>query len=305
VENLRNIDLNLLFVLDALLQTHSVSQAAVHLGLSTPAVSRALARLRTAFGDPLLVRAGRAMVPSPLAEQLQARVQAILHELERVFEPSVEFAPARSNRRFVVLASDYVLLVLGPALDRLVCAQAPEVRLQFMPNTQGDADAIRTGSVDLAIGVYDRLHPEIRIQKLFDEELVCVVRNDHPSVRKKISLRQYTELAHIQVAPRGQPGGTIDDALAEQGLQRRVVRQVPYFVTGLLLASTSDYVMTIPRRLAATHAKTFGFRILTLPLQHAGYAIAQIWHPRNQGDAGLRWFRECVVQACRATRGNA
>jgi len=302
VEQLRNLDLNLLHALHALLEEASVSRAAARLGLSTPALSHALARLRRTLNDPLLERAGRTMVPSPRAVELRPLVRAVVHDLERVFAPGEAFAPSTSTRRFLLLGSDYVILVLGRALDRLVHEAAPSVQLQFMPNTQADADAIRESQVDLAIGVYHELHPEIRIQKLFDEELVCVVRRDHPRIGKRLSLAQYANLEHIQVAPRGRPGGVIEDALARQGLQRRVVRQVPFFVAGLVLVADSDYALTIPRRLAIGHADVFRLRVLNLPIALEPYSIVQIWHPRRQGDAGLRWLRQQVVEASTKTR---
>lgn len=302
MDKLQDIDLNLVVTLDALLEEQSVSKAAARLGLSTPAVSHALSRLRTTLNDPVLVRAGRTMVPSPRALQLRARVRSIVIEIEAVFQPGEAFVAARSSRRFRLLASDYVIGVLGRVLDELVTRQAPGVVLEFMPNTTADPDAIRDGTADLAIGVYDRLHPEIRIQKLFAEELVAMVREGHPTVHKRMSLQQYVGLSHIQVAPRGRPGGVIDDTLAKHGLRRSVVRRVPYFVSALVLVATSDHVVTLPRRLAMTHAERFHLRVLGLPISVSPYAVSQIWHPRHQGDEGLQWLRSCVVEASGATK---
>ena len=299
---LKELDLNLLPALDALLQEESVTKAAARLGLSAPALSHSLARLRDKLGDPLLVRAGRKMVPSPRAVELRPRVHALLREAQAVLAPGAAFEPQSSTREFLVHGSDYVILVLGIALDRIMLKDGAGVRLQFMPNTTDDPELVRNGEVDLGIGVYDKLPPEIRIQKLFDEELVCVVRQGHPKVKKRMSLAQYAALRHIQISPRGRPGGRVDDVLAEKGFSRRVARRVPFFFAGLLMAAESDYVLTLPKRLACSRAERLGLRVLGLPLGLGKYAMSQIWHPRNEGDAGHRWFRERIVAACTETK---
>jgi DNA-binding transcriptional LysR family regulator len=291
-----------LWTLDALLEEESVTRAAARLGLSTPATSHALARLREQLDDPLLVRAGRQMVPTERARELRPRVRALLEDARGVFSAREAFDPATSTRRFLLHGSDYVILVLGPSLDRLLRRAAPDVEVQFMPNSPQDADLVRAGEVEVAIGVYRDLHPEIRIRKLFDEELVCLVRERHPSVRKRMSVEQYVALRHVQIAPRGRPGGRVDAVLAQQGLARRVARRVPFFVAGMALVANTDYVLTVPRRLALTHARSFGLRIVGLPLGLDRYTMSQIWHPRQDGDAGHRWFRDMLVEACKATR---
>lgn len=302
VVELENIDLNLLPTLHALLEEESVTRAANRLGLSTPAVSHALGRLRDSLGDPVLVRAGRKMVPSPRAVALRPRVAALLDEARSVFDPTGGFDPRTSTREFLIHASDYIILVLGPALDRIARTQGPGIRLQFMPNTVGDPDLVREGEADLAIGVYGNIHPEIRIQKLFEEEFVCVVRAGNPGVRKRLSAQQFAALPHIQIAPRGRPGGIVDDALEAMGLQRTVARRVPFFFGALSMTAQTDYVLTLPRRLAEAHAHTFGLRTFNLPLGLDPYPIRQIWHPRNEGDPGHRWLRETVLQAAQPRR---
>ncbi len=296
-----DLDLNLLFTLDALLQEESITRAAARLGRSAPAVSQALAKLREALDDPLLVRAGRGMVPSPRAEQLREPVASVLERIAAVFEPGATFAPQASKRTFRIHGSDYVVHVLGAELDARLRAAAPEVSLRVMPNAD-DAQRVRDGSLDLAIGVYPDLPPEVRIQKLFDETLVCVVRDRHPSVPKRLTPERFAALQHVQIAPGGRAGGVVDDALAKQGLHRAVVRQVPFFYAGLVLVSRTDLALTLPRRLACAEAKRYGLRVLALPVDVAAYPVSQIWHPRHDADAGHRWFRRMVVDAARATK---
>lgn len=295
------VDLNLLITLRALLREESVTRAAARLGRSAPAVSQALAKLRALTGDPLLVRAGRGMVPTPRARVLRPQVEALLEEAASVFERGGAFDPSSSRRTFLVHGSDYVIHVLGVALDALLRAEGPGVSLQFMPNTTADPDLVRDGTLDAAIGVYRELHPEIRIQKLFDESLVCVVRLGHPDVRRRLTVERFTQLQHVQIAPRGRGGGVVDDALAALGVQRRVTRRVPFFYAGLVLASCTDLVLTLPRRLALAEAERHGLRVVELPFALAPYAISQIWHPRLEADPAHRWFRQRVLAAAKAT----
>lgn len=299
--NISELDLNLLHTLHALLEEESITRAALRLGRSPPAVSQALAKLRTTLQDPLLVRAGRGMVPSPRAQELRPQVASVLERIANVFDPATPFDPAASTRDFLVHGSDYIVHVLGVVLDGLLQSQAPNISLNFMPNVPADPDLVREGSIDLAIGVYTNLHPEIRIQKLFDESFVCVVRRDHPSVRSRLSLERYADLGHVQIAPRGRAGGVVDDALAAKGMRRRVLRRVPFFYAGLTLAARTDLILTVPRRLAMCEAERHGLRILDLPLPLSPYPITQIWHPRSEADPGHRWFRATVAEAARST----
>jgi DNA-binding transcriptional LysR family regulator len=289
-------DLSLLATLDALLQEGSVTKAARRLGLSTPGMSHALARIRERLGDPLLVRAGRSMVLTPRAEALRPRVRSLVEEAAQALEPERSFAALELQRTFVIYTSDYVLTMLGPALDRVVHAEAPNVALRFVPITVDDSAPLRDGSADLSIGIYGELPPEMRIRQLITDRFVCVVRKDHPTVKQRLSLEQFVRLEHVQVAPRGKPGGYIDDVLRERGLERRVARAVPYFMTGLMLVSQTDYVLTISERLAQSMAAPVGLRIVEAPLPLRPYALQLVWHPRLDGDAAHRWLRDALVR---------
>lgn len=289
--------MNLLVALDALLQEGSVTRAAERLGLSAPAMSHALARLREQLGDPLLVRAGRSMVPTPRAEVLRPRVRTVVAEAHTLMAKERAFAAADLERVFRVHATDHVLAVLGPAIDRIAAAEAPRVVLRFLPNTPDDAVQLRAGEVDLAVGIYGELPPEMRIRQLLTDRLVCVVRADHPAVGRRMTLSRFVALEHIQIAPRGRPGGYLDDMLAARGLQRRIARQVPYFLAGLLLVAQTDYVLTVSERIATALGARLGLRMLAPPLALAPYALSLVWHPRMDGDPAHRWLRELFVEA--------
>ena len=296
-------DLGLLVTLDALLQEGSVTGAARRVGLSTPAMSHALARVRARLGDPVLVRAGRQMVLTPRAEALKAQVHSLVAEARQALTPAGPFEARALARAFVVHATDYVLTVLGLAVDELLRAEAPAVDLRFVPNSPDDPERLRDGSAELAVGIYGDLPPEMRSRPLLTDQLVCVVRAAHPTVRRRLTLEQFVGLAHIQVAPRGRPGGYVDDELAARGQTRRVARAVPYFATALQLTAQTDYVLTAPERIARRLAPGLGLVVLEPPLPLRPYTLSLVWHPRFDGDLGHRFVREVFVRAARAAAG--
>ena len=298
-------DLTALVTLDALLQTSSVSGAARRLGLSTPAVSHALAKLRERFKDPLLVRAGRGMVLTPRAVELRPRVRDAVSVARRVYEAPGDFDPRDIERVFTVSMTDYVLLVFGGAFDEAIASTAPGLDLRVIPNSVDDARRLRTGDTDLAVGIYGKLPPELKTRPIVTDRLICVVRRDHPSVKSRLSLDQFVELAHIQVAPRGRPGGYVDDVLAQRGLQRRVTRAVPYFQVALEMTARSDRILTISERIARLIAPSLNLRVLEPPLALEPFALSMLWHPRLDADPAHRWLRGQLVEVTSALDGLA
>ncbi|MBL9003995.1 MAG: LysR family transcriptional regulator [Myxococcales bacterium] len=292
-------DLGLLVSLDALLQEGSVTGAARRVGLSTPAMSHALARIRSRLADPILVRSGRGMLLTPRALSLKPQVHSIVGEARRALEPERPFVASELSRTFVVHATDYVLTVLGTALDRILRHEAPQVCVRFVPNTPNDPASLRDQGSDLAVGIYGDLPQEMRSRSLLTDRLVAVVRKGHPGVGKRFSIEQFVSLAHIQVAPRGKPGGYVDDVLRERGFTRQVARAVPYFLTALQLAAETDYVLTISERIAKRYASSLGLHVFEVPLRLRPYALSLVWHPRVDGDAGHRFFRDVFLRASR------
>lgn len=293
-------DLNQLVTLDALLQEGSVTGAARRLGLSTPAVSHALARLRERFADPLLVRAGRAMVLTPRALSLRASVHDAVTVAARVFEPPEPFAPLRLERTLSIAVTDYMLTVLGPVLEPMLRERAPRLDLRYLPNAVDDAERLRTGATDLAIGIYGELPPELRSRPLITDRFVCVVREGHPTVRARLSLDRFVRLDHIQIAPRGRPGGYLDELLAERGLARRIWRAVPYFQVALAMVAESDAVLTVSERIARRLGDRLGLHILEPPLPLEPFTLSLLWHPRFDGDHAHAWLRAQLEEAARA-----
>lgn len=304
-------DLNLLIALDALLQEVSVSRAATRVGLSTPAMSHALARLRTQLGDPLLVRAGQRMVLTPRADELKLRVRAAADEALGVLAPAPVAEAHRLSRTFRLFATDQIMTVLGPALDARL-REAPGVTLHVLPPQRDETVQLRDGTIDLAIGVYDyapysELPNDLRIQQLLVDHYVCVVREDHPTVKNSLTLEQYAALEHVQVAVRGAPGGYVDDLLATLGHTRRIARAMPYFLAALVLISESDYVLTLSVRLVKRLAGMLPIKLVQPPrsLGLEPYQVSQLWHPRNDRDFAHRWLRDAIAEAARAVSRRA
>jgi DNA-binding transcriptional LysR family regulator len=297
LHRLNSTDLALLAPLDALLQEGSVTGAARRVGLSTPAMSHALARIRERLADPILVRSGRGMLLTPRALALKPQVRQAVEEARRALEPERPFTPGELSRTFVVHATDYVLTMLGGAVDRLLRREAPKVRLRFVPNSPEDAAMLRDQGSDLAVGIYCDLPQEMRTRQLLTDRFVCVVRRGHPSVGKRLSLERFLGLEHVQVAPRGKPGGYLDDVLAERGLSWNVARAVPYFLTALQLVAETDYVLTISERIARKFAASLRLAAFESPVKLRPYALSLVWHPRLDADAGHRFLRDVFLRA--------
>ncbi len=297
-------DFGLLVGLDALLQEGSVTGAARRMGLSTPAMSHALARIRTRLGDPLLVRSGRGMVLTPRALALRLPVNEVVTAARRTLERERPFVASELARTFIVHATDYVLAILGSTVDRILRNEAPEVCLRFVPNTPDDPTLLRDQGSDLAVGIYGDLPQEMRSRQLLTDRFVCVVRRAHPVTRTRFTLEQYVGLSHIQVAPRGKPGGYIDDVLHERGVARKVVRAVPYFMTALQLAAETDYALTMSERLAKRFAGPLALSLLEAPMKLRPYALSLVWHPRVDSDPGHRFLRDVFLRAAGEVAGD-
>jgi DNA-binding transcriptional LysR family regulator len=300
---MHSIDLNLLVALDALLGEGSVLGAARRMNLSPPAMSRTLGRIRRALGDEILVRAGRRMVPTPRALELHGRVRSLIDEARLVMRPEGAADPATFARGFTLRASDYVAGVFGASLQAIAAREAPQVTLRFADQDKEDVAALREGRIDLDIGVLGSIGPEIRMQTLLRDRFVAVVRRGHPLLKGRITARRFAAATHVSASRRGLSHGPIDDALAAQGLSRRVRFVVPGFHAAMLTAAASDIVAAVPLGVAAT-AVRLGLRIsyFDLPVVTPPITIAQAWHPRFDKDAGHRWVRQTVRRALTGQR---
>jgi len=299
-------DLNLLITLDALLAEGSVARAARRLRLSPSAMSRALARLRATMGDPLLVRAGRGLVPTPRALALRAQIGQLVQDAEAVLRPAEEFDVARLVRTFTLRTSEGFVENFGPDLIARVAREAPGVRLRFTQKIDKDSAPLRDGSVDLETGVVgETTGPEVRAQALFRDRFIGVVRRGHPLTRGRITPSRYAAGRHVLVSRRGLDAGPIDEALKALGLQREIVTVVGGFATALALARSSELIASVPERHTGNlRAGLFSF---PLPVVVPGITVSLLWHPRLDADPAHRWLRDCVRNVCatQAARSSA
>ncbi|WP_339492931.1 LysR family transcriptional regulator [Pseudomonas sp. EA_15y_Pfl2_R67] len=290
-------DLNLLVTLDVLLSEGSVARAARRLQLSPSAMSRALARLRETTGDPLLVRAGRGLVPTPRALELREQVSHLVQQAQAVLRPVTTPDLGRLSRTFTLRTREGFVENFAIDLITRIHEQAPGVRLRFVEKTDRDSTALREGAVDLETAVVDKgTSPELRTQALFSDRLIGVVRAGHPLSQAAVSAAGYAAGGHVGVSMRGLDHGLIDQALAALNLSREIVTTVPGFSSALGLARSSELIASVPERYTAS-LRT-GLYSFALPFAVPGFTIAMLWHPRMDADPVHRWLRGCLREVC-------
>lgn len=292
------LDLNLLVALDALLRDASVTRAGKRIGLSQPAMSHALARLRDLLQDPLLVRVGRQQQRSAFAERLAPRVRALMGELELTLLGQQQFEPKRSERVFRIASNDYCDAVVLPHLLGALQRNAPRVRLEIH-SQHGDAPdgALARGELDLALGTFANVSAELSRSELFREGFACVVRRDHPRAAKRLTLEEFVALDHLLISAPAYGPGVVDHALAARGLSRRIAVHTPHYLAAPAFISHSDLVLTLPASLARVAASAYRLRVLRPPLELARFAVELVWHPRFEADAALMWLRGAIVDS--------
>ncbi|MEU7629333.1 LysR family transcriptional regulator [Nocardia sp. NPDC049220] len=290
------MDMNLLVALDALLDSNSVTLAAERLHTSPPAMSRTLARLRRVLGDPLLVRAGRSLVPTPRALELRYEVSALVEQGRTLLAPRETSDLAALKRTFAVQAGDMVLTELAAPLLSAVRAQAPRVALRFLPDALEGTAALRDGRVDLEVGVIDHTDPETTVRRVLADQMIGVAAADHPLVTDRVTVAAYAAARHLSIARNGRAHGPIDDRLALHGRTRRVVATVPNLTSALFAVRGTDLVCPVPALLSASALPALGLCTFEIPLPLPEVAIGMAWHPRNTADNGHRWLRDLVQE---------
>ena len=292
-------DLNLLVTLDVLLAEGSVARAAQRLRLSPSAMSRALARLRETTGDPLLVRAGRGLVPTPRALELRERVGRLVQDGEAVLRPAEKLDLKNLVRTFTLRTREGFVENFGPDLIARVGKDAPGVRLRFVQKPDKDSASLRDGTVDLETGVIGpTTGPEVRAQALFRDRFIGVVRRGHRLSKGKMTPARYAAAKHILVSRRGLDKGPIDEALQPLGLTREIVTIVGGFTAALALARGSDLIASVPER--HTGNLRAGMHNFALPVAVPEITVSLLWHPRMDADPAHRWLRGCVREVCGA-----
>lgn len=294
--NLRGIDLNLLVVLEALLEERSVTRAAGRLGMSQPAVSRALARLRKLFGDGLLVEGRGGYLPTARAEALRPRLRRTLAEIGGMLEAS-PFDPAAATGELRLLMLDLEAAALVPPLLTRLALEAPGLDLDIVAPGPRVVEALEKDAVDAVVGVIDEAPVGILRRGLYDDGFVTLLRAGHPAAGEKLTLNRYLELGHIVVSVTGEGAAPVDAALARIGRQRRVRVRVPSFLAAVEIAARSDLVMTLPSSLARTAGGMGRFVALPPPLDLGRFTMSLLWHARHQDEPRHIWLRRSLVAA--------
>lgn len=296
--NLYGLDLNLLVAFDALMEERSVTHAARRVGLSQPAMSNALRRLRDMLDDEVLVREGHGMRPTPRALELERPIRMALRGIHDALEPATEFDPAQSDRIFWLGGRDYIEAVLMPTLTRRVMRVAPgvDLRVRPSPGLHVPFRELEEGHFDLAVSYFPGLPSEYREQQmLFREGFRVIARMDHPAIGDELTLELFTELPHLLLAPQGGEVGATDAALAARGLSRRVALTVANFMAAPQVVAETDLICTLPTRIATGLARWLPIRLFHPPVELGGAEISMVWHERTNDDPALRWLRQQIA----------
>jgi DNA-binding transcriptional LysR family regulator len=298
--NWRAFDLNLLVVFEALMQDGSVTRAGTRLGMSQPALSHALNRLRYLLKDQLFIRTPKGMVPTPRAEQLAAPLRHALAEMERALEPET-FEPAQASRRFSIAVNNYAAIVMAAPLVAAVSADAPLVQLDLRPSGPRSLDVfdrLDSGEIDVAIGTFDAVGERFETAPLLEDHFVAVMRRGHPASRGQLSTAAFAALAHAAISSSGDDTGFIDRSLAVGGTKRRIVLRLPYLSAGAVLGQ-SDMVATLSRRVGEAMVRGSTLQLRDLPFRSPTVRTSLLWHRRLEGSRAHRWLRELVVSVSR------
>lgn len=289
-------DLNLLRALDALLATGSVTAAAERLHLSVPATSHTLARAREAMGDPLFVRAGRRLTPTPRALAMKPAIARLLADADALVAAPAERDLATVERSFVVRAPDGLVVAYAAALAQALRDALPRATLHFVPELQGDRGALREGRIDLDIGGFGGQAPEVEVTELSRHAPLAAVRADHPLAGGRRTLQRYMDASHVAVMPRRGEPAPVDEALAQRGLGRQIALTVPSSYAALVVAARSPWVATASERIVRAMAPALGLAVFELPFEAPPERLRMAWHPRHGADPAHQRLR-AVVQA--------
>jgi DNA-binding transcriptional LysR family regulator len=296
--NLRRLDLNLLVVFDALMTDRNVTRAAERVGLSQPAMSNALSRLRAFFKDDLFVRSPEGMRPTPRAIEIAPNIHAALGAIDASLDP-VRFTPAEARRVFRLDTNDYVVTTYFPKLLSILAKEAPGIDIRIFPQTGHTFERLDAQEIDFGISAYGELPDRFAREDLDEDVYVVIMRKTHPLAEQILTLNRYVAATHLLVSPRGDPRGFVDSALAERGLTRRIVLTVNQFSAAAPVVAMTDLMVTIPKRIADAFGPAFGLiqKPSPIPGPRAFSAISMIWHRRLGEHPAHTWFRHALKRA--------
>jgi len=299
IMDFHGIDLNLLAAFDALMDERNVTRAAARVGVSQPAMSAALSRLRTLFADPLFRRSAQGLLPTPRARDLAGPVSQALRQIESVIVDKPVFDPGSAAQAFSLGLSDYPAFVLLPALMKALAQQAPGVSLRVLSFSGRDSavDLLDAGTIDAAVGV-PPTQPESRIlsRTLLRDEFVTIVRRDHPAARRGLGLKVFLSLQHVLVSPEGDRHGLVDEALARSGQRRTLGLTLPQMFAAPEVVARTDMAATVMRRVALQSSARRRLALFPPPVPMPEMAFDLLWHRRNDAHPAQQWFRGRIEQ---------
>jgi DNA-binding transcriptional LysR family regulator len=287
-------ELEWLLIFDEVYKTRHVSRAAERLDLAQATVSIALGKLRKKFNDPLFTKTARGMLPTPFAEVLITDVRATLTAMDKALNRRLVFEPRSAGREFHVGCTDISEVVLLPKLLNHLRREAPGVTLNVSRISATTAEELMAGTVDLAVGFMPDLDAGFHQQMLFNQSRVCVVAQDHPRVRRKLSRDAFSAEGHLTVASAGTGHAIVDTVLAQKKIARRIVATVPSFLAIGSIVANTELIAIVPRILASALAAKEKLRILELPIELPAYAVKQHWHERFHADPANIWLRQTM-----------
>lgn len=295
---MKHPDLNLLIALNILLEEGSVAKAAERMHLSAPAMSRTLTRIRLAFHDPILVRAGRKLVPTPKALELKEQIKQAVIQSVGLFQANHVLDLKTLKRNFTLRANEVFIGAFEQAILEKFREIAPQVQLRFVPENDIDDDALREGRIELFIGALQNFEPVIKVQRLFDSYQVGLARKEHPIFNQQITVESYASYEHISISRRARDRGPIDVELAELGLERKIPLVKHNFLAGVFSLLNSDLIMGCPEHLLPIVLQELPLRAFAIPVPLKPVTIIQAWHPRFDNDLAHQWFRRLIKDLC-------
>lgn len=298
MSNLRTFDLNLLVAFDVLMRDLNVTRAAEHMFITQSAMSHILQRLRQQLDDPLLVKTPTGMKPTERALALIDPVRVLLNEMEQLIQPPMEFEAGTSQLRFVLAATDYMEFLLIPELSGLIDQIAPGIDIH-VKRTESifPVAQLENGSLDVVLGFESVLNPpaHLHCQKLFSDQMACVVRQNHPLIRQAPSLEEYVAIPHMLISRTGSNVGLIDQKLTELGLERRIKLIVPHFLSAPLIVAETEMILSLPYRIAKQFKKLAALDIFPVPVELPAYDLVMIWHPLREKEPAHLWLRDKII----------
>lgn len=295
MHRMKRYDLNLLYALDALSRTGSVKAAADLLNLSAPAMSHTLARLRETTGDPLLVRAGRKLVPTPRALSMIEVTRELVAQAQAVLAPAMDDRKwLTASREFVVIAPDELSIAHGVRLLNAIRSRMPNASLTLLPTADAEFDRMRQGTVDVEVRPSGKLAPEIKMEVLSEQQMVVAMRRSHELAAQKMTLPRYVKARHVCLSSGNGLDDMVERVLSEARVSRASVLRVATPYAALAAAAQSDLIATAPRSLVESVAESLGLVPVAFPFKTERLRIIQVWHPRLDLDQQHIWLRTCI-----------